>query len=126
MKLLNYVFGCCTVYDSEDVKSATPTPTSEQEENLGNSGIDIEGTGEESSHDPRFEGVSSTTEINRNISTDQAKTFAVEEKPEQYKANLEKPIIVLEEDSQEQGSRTEEYTLPNYQTKETDPSGVGE
>jgi len=119
------VFGCCTVYGSEDVKSATPTPTSEQDENLGNSGTDIEGTGEESSHNPRVEGVSPNTEINRTISTDQAKTFAVEEKPEQYKANLERPIV-LEEDSQNQGNRTEEYTLPNYQTKETDPSGAGE
>jgi hypothetical protein len=109
MKLFNYVFGCCTVYDSEYVKSATstpaPTPTSEQDENLGNSGIDIEGTGEDSSHDARVEGVSSTTEINPNLSTDQAKTFTVEKKPEQYKANLERPIG-LEEDSQDQESRS--------------------
>jgi len=34
---------------------------------------------------------------------------------------------ILEEDSQEQRSRTDEaYTLPNYQTKDTDRSGEGE
>jgi hypothetical protein len=33
---------------------------------------------------------------------------------------------ILEEDSQDQGSRTEAYTLPNYQTKDTDSSGKGE
>jgi len=32
---------------------------------------------------------------------------------------------ILEEDSQEQGSRTESYNLPNYQMKDTDPSGKG-
>jgi hypothetical protein len=33
---------------------------------------------------------------------------------------------ISEEDSQDQGSRTEAYTLPNYQTKDTDSSGKGE
>jgi hypothetical protein len=42
----------------------------------------------------------------------------VEEKSEQYKANLEKPTIVLEEYPQK------EYTLPNYQINHTDPSGA--
>jgi hypothetical protein len=49
----------------------------------------------------------------------------VEEKSEQYKANLEKPAIVLEEYPQKQGIRTEAYTLPNYQINHTDPSAAG-
>ncbi|GAU15430.1 hypothetical protein TSUD_44670 [Trifolium subterraneum] len=113
------------IYDSEDVKSATPTPESEKVENLGNSGIDIEDTkvkGEEAYHDTPVEGDSSNTEINQNIANDQAKSFPVEEKPEQYKPNLEKPVTVLEEYPQKQGIKTEEYTLPNYQINHTDPS----
>ncbi|XP_045808404.1 low-temperature-induced 65 kDa protein-like isoform X1 [Trifolium pratense] len=115
------------IYDSEDVKSPTSTPESEKVENLGNSGIDIEGTkvkGEEPYHDTPVEGDSLITEINQNIANDQAKTFPVEEKPEQYKANLEKPAIVFEEYPQKQGIKTEEYTLPNYQINHTDPSGA--
>jgi hypothetical protein len=49
----------------------------------------------------------------------------VEEKSEQYKANLEKPAIVFEEYPQKEGIRTEAYTLPNYQINHTDPSVAG-
>jgi hypothetical protein len=117
----------CAVYDSEDVKSATPTPESEKVENLGYSGNDIEGTkvkGEEAYHDTPVEGDSSNTEINQNIANDQAKTFPGEEKSEQYKANLEKPAVVFEEYPQKEGIKTEAYTLPNYQINHTDPSGA--
>ncbi|WJX14540.1 hypothetical protein P8452_04783 [Trifolium repens] len=113
------------VYDNEDVKIATPTPEYEKVENLGNSGIDIEGTkvkGEEPYHDTQVEDDSSTTEINQNIANDQAKTFPGEEKPEQYKINLDNPVIVSEEYPVKQGTRTEEYTLPNYQINHTAPS----
>jgi len=115
--------GCCTGYVSEDVKSATPTPESEKVENLGNSGIGFEGTkftGQEPHHAPLVEGVSSTTET-----TDKAETFALEDKVEKREANLERQID-LEEDSQEQGSRAEAYTLPTYQTKDTSPNVEGE
>lgn len=114
--------GCCAVYDSEDVKSATTsTAAFEQVESLGNSGNDFKGTKvmeEEPHYDPLVEGVSSTTEINQNIATDQDKTFAVEEKPGQFEANLERPII-LEKYSKEQRN------IPSDQTKDTDPSGAG-
>ncbi|CAJ2630036.1 unnamed protein product [Trifolium pratense] len=101
------------VYDSEDIKNATPTPEFEKDGNLGNSGIDFEGTkvkGEEPYHD---------TPVEEN---DQAKTFPVEETPEQYKA---KPVTVLEEYPTKQGIRTEEHTLPNYQINHTDPNSAG-
>ncbi|KEH43709.1 low-temperature-induced 65 kDa protein [Medicago truncatula] len=109
-------------YDSEDVKSATPTPESEKVENLGNSGIGFEGTkftGQEPHHAPLVEGVSSTTET-----TDKAETFVLEDKVEKREANLERQID-LEEDSQEQGSRAEAYTFPTYQTKDTNPNEEG-
>lgn len=110
------------IYDSEDVKSATTsTAAFEQVESLGNSGNDFKGTKvmeEEPHYDPLVEGVSSTTEINQNIATDQDKTFAVEEKPGQFEANLERPII-LEKYSKEQRN------IPSDQTKDTDPSGAG-
>jgi len=99
------MFGC-TGYDSEDVKSTTPE--SEKVENLGNSEIGFEGTkftGQEPHHVPLVEGVSSTTEINQNTANDKSNIFSAEEKPEQYKANLERPIG-LKEDSQEQESRS--------------------
>jgi hypothetical protein len=49
----------------------------------------------------------------------------VEDKPEQYKINLDNPVIVSEEYPLKEGTRTEEYTLPNYQINHTAPSGSG-
>lgn len=121
---MDYVLECCAVHESEDVKTATPT--SEQVENLGKSGIDSGGTrgttvmGEEPRHDALLGGVSSTTEIDQNI----AKTFSVEEKAEIPKENLERSIG-LEEAPHAPGSTTEAYTPPNYETKITDPSVIG-
>lgn len=107
---MDYVLECCAVHESEDVKTATPT--SEQVENLGKSGIDSGGTrgttvmGEEPRHDALLGGVSSTTEIDQNIATDSAKTFSVEEKAGPPKDNLEKSIgLDLEEEPHAPGSR---------------------
>lgn len=122
------MFGCCTDYGSRDVTSATPTTDYEKVENLRNSVFDLEGSkdvGEEPHHDPSVEGVSSTTGINQNIATDKAKTFDLEEKPDQFKADFERPIV-SKEDSQEQGSRTDAYNLPKYQARDTDPNVEGE
>jgi hypothetical protein len=49
----------------------------------------------------------------------------VEDKPEQYKINLDNPVIVSEEYPLKEGTRTEEYTLPNYQINHTAPSDAG-
>ncbi|TKY51292.1 Low-temperature-induced 65 kDa protein [Spatholobus suberectus] len=118
------------VHESEDVK--TTTPTSEQVENLGKSGIDFGGTtgttvmGEEPRHDALLGDVSSTTEIDQNTATEPAKTFSVEERAGLPKDNLERSIgLDLEEEPHATGSRPEAYTPPNYHTKVTDPSGVG-
>ncbi|XP_057424695.1 low-temperature-induced 65 kDa protein-like [Lotus japonicus] len=67
---------------------------------------------------PEISEASDTAEMNQNIATEPVKTFAGEEKA----IDLERPIV-LEDDPQ--GSRPEAYTLPNYQTKATDPSGAG-
>lgn len=103
------MFECYAVYDTEAVKSATPT--SDKVENLVVSEVDFggkkdTGDGEDRhDHDPLVGSLSSTTEINQNIAT-------------------EKPIV-LERDPHEQGSRPEAYNLPNYQNEGTDPSGQG-
>ncbi|XP_061369533.1 low-temperature-induced 65 kDa protein-like isoform X2 [Gastrolobium bilobum] len=113
------------MYESEAVKSATPT--SEQVRNLGKSGTNFGGArvmGEEHHQDPLVVGDSSTTEINQTISSDPDKKFAGEEKPGQYKVNLERPIG-LDEDPHAPGSKPEAYIPPNYQTKVTDPRGAG-
>ncbi|CAK8573523.1 unnamed protein product [Lathyrus sativus] len=112
-------------YGSRDVKSAT-TPTTEYEkvENLRNLVFNLEGSkvvGEEPHHDPLNKGVSSKTETNQSIDTDKAKPFDLEEKPDQFKADFERPRV-SKEDSQEQRSRTEAYDLPSYQTRDTDPN----
>lgn len=111
-------------YPSEDVKNATPSPEYKQDENFGNSGIGFEGAkvkGEEPRGDSLFEGVSSTTaETNQNI----AKPFTEEDKPDQFKANLERPGF--SDDFEEQGSRIEAYTLPKYQTSDSYPREEGE
>ncbi|CAL5209518.1 unnamed protein product [Lathyrus oleraceus] len=77
--------------------------------------------GEEPHHDPFTEGVSSNTETNQSIATDKAKTFDLEDKPDQFKTDFERPIV-SKEDSQEQGSGTDAYDLPNYKTRDTDPN----
>ncbi|XP_058769784.1 uncharacterized protein LOC131643551 isoform X2 [Vicia villosa] len=111
-------------YGSRDVTSATPTTDYEKVENLRNSVFNLEGSkdvGEEPRRDPSVEGVSSTTGINRNIATDMAKAFDLEEKPDQFKADFERPIF-SKKDPQEQGSRTDAYDLPKYQARDTDPN----
>lgn len=107
------------VHESEVVRSATPT--SEQVENLGKSGVSFGGTtvkGEEPHQEPRVVGVSPTTEINQNITTDPAKTFVGEEESG-------KPKVSLQEDPHLSGSRPEAYTPPKYQTEVTDLTGAG-
>ncbi|GAU15429.1 hypothetical protein TSUD_44660, partial [Trifolium subterraneum] len=79
---------------------------------------DLDEEDEEIVQDPQVQqvpigGASLTTAINQKNATDKA----AEE------ANLERSIVSEEEDSQEKGSRPEAYTIPNYQTKDTDPSG---
>ncbi|CAI8604485.1 unnamed protein product [Vicia faba] len=111
-------------YGGREGKNATATTESGKVENLRNLVFDLEGSkdvGEEPYHDPLTEGVSSTTETNQNIATDKAKPFALEEKPDQFKADFEGPIV-SKEDSQEQGSRTDAYDIPKYQTRDTDPN----
>ncbi|XP_027365854.1 low-temperature-induced 65 kDa protein [Abrus precatorius] len=115
------------IHESEAVKNVTPT--SEQVENLGKSGINVRGTtvmGEEPNHDQVVEGGSLTTEVAENIVTDPSKAFSVEENAGLLHDNLEEPIS-MKDDSNAQGSRPEAYTPPNYQNKviDTDPSGAG-
>ncbi|KAE9589058.1 hypothetical protein Lal_00000448 [Lupinus albus] len=66
---------------------------------------------EEPHQEPQVVDVNPTTDINRNIATDQTKTFVYEEN--------------LEEDSHGSGSRDEAYTPPKYhQTEDTDLTGA--
>ncbi|XP_014512923.1 low-temperature-induced 65 kDa protein isoform X2 [Vigna radiata var. radiata] len=107
------------IHESEDVKIVTPT--SEQLENLGKSGIDVGDTtvmADESHHDSL---PFSTTETGHKIASDPAKVFRMEEKAGLPKDNLERSIG-LEEEHYSPGSMPDAYIPPNHQTKVTYPT----
>ncbi|CAJ1977066.1 unnamed protein product [Sphenostylis stenocarpa] len=108
------------IHENEDVKTATPT--CEQVETLGKSGIDFGSTtvmADEAHHD----SLPSTTDIDQNIATEPANTFSAEKKRGLPKDNLDWSIG-LEEEPYSPRNRPEAYTPPKYQTKVTDPTEV--
>ncbi|KOM35972.1 hypothetical protein LR48_Vigan02g212200 [Vigna angularis] len=107
------------IHESEDVKIVTPT--SEQLENLGKSGIDIGDTTVMADESHQDSLPFSTTETDHKIASDPAKAFRMEEKAGLPKDNLERSIG-LEEEHYSPGSRPDAYIPPNHQTKVTYPT----
>jgi hypothetical protein len=115
----------CWLTGSDEIKDITPLeeslermnvhdeskPTTEPK--IQSSVADTEYPSDVKSHDqfvPHFTDASKTQNeyLQETLSTD-----------------INRALKILEEDSQDQGSRTETYIHPNYQTKDTYPSGAG-
>ncbi|XP_045810387.1 low-temperature-induced 65 kDa protein-like [Trifolium pratense] len=109
------------IYDSAKVRNVTPTgkvKNSGQGVNFGSTTI----MGEEHHHhnEPRVVVVKSATEnINQSRINEPSRTFVREER------TMVQPKVNLEEDPHAPGSRFQAYAPANYQTKVTDPTGIG-
>ncbi|WJX66543.1 hypothetical protein P8452_51093 [Trifolium repens] len=110
------------IYDSAKVRNVTPTS---KVKNSGQ-GVNFGGTtimGEEHHHhhnEPRVVVVKSATEnINQSKFNEPPRTFVREER------TMVQPKLNLEEDPHAPGSRFQAYAPANYQTKVTDPAGIG-
>ncbi|WJX71471.1 hypothetical protein P8452_55462 [Trifolium repens] len=108
------------IYDSAKIRNVTPTgkvKNSGQGVNFGSTTIMGE---EHHHHEPRVVVVKPSTEnINQSKFNEPPRTFVREER------TMVQPKVNLEEDPHAPGSRFQAYAPANYQTKVTDPTGIG-